>query len=262
MLQRVARSDPSLFKPVSVVRLLDRPVPINVFRWLLISTIITNVLFLLGWRHRYTGPLFASLLLWIMCYRNSWSMIYHNDNVLVLHVVILGLTPAADVLSMDALPRSRQSASHDDEGDWRYGWPIKLMNTVTLLTYFLAGMAKVAGPLGWKWAGGEALRRQIAVDGLRKEVMGSQAAPLAYKLYNQVALFNLIGFGSLAIELIAPAMLADKRVSRVWALGAWLMHWGIFFIMNIRFRYQLNGLIFAPFFDVEQPLEWLKRLYR
>ena len=37
------------------------------------------------------------------------------------------------------------------------------------------------------------------------------------------------------------------------------MHWGIFFIMGIRFRYQLIGIIFAPFFDVEKPVEWLRR---
>jgi len=30
------------------------------------------------------------------------------------------------------------------------------------------------------------------------------------------------------------------------------MHWGIYFLMRIKFRYQLLGLIFATFFDLER----------
>ena len=33
------------------------------------------------------------------------------------------------------------------------------------------------------------------------------------------------------------------------------MHWGIYFLMRIKFRYQLLGLIFASFFDLERPFE-------
>lgn len=262
MLMKVARSDAALFKPVGVVRGLQQPVPVPVFRKILVATLIANVAFLLGWRHRATGPVFAALLLWVMCYRNSWSMIYHNDNALVLHAIILGLTPAADALSLDALRRTLTAApqqrSSDTTSDWCYGWPIQLMNTVTVITYFLAGVAKVRGPLGWKWATGAALRSQVAVDGLRKEVLGEGAAPLAYTLYDRIGLFRVLAVGSLILELAAPAVLLDRRTARVWALGAFLLHWGIFFIMKITFRYQLSGLIFASFFELER----VARLFR
>ena len=33
------------------------------------------------------------------------------------------------------------------------------------------------------------------------------------------------------------------------------MHWGIYFLMRIKFRYQLLGLIFASFFDLERLFE-------
>jgi len=33
------------------------------------------------------------------------------------------------------------------------------------------------------------------------------------------------------------------------------MHWAIYFLMRIKFRYQLLGLIFASFFDLERLFE-------
>ena len=254
MYMKMARSDPSLFKPVGVASHLKKPVPVWAFRALLVATLAANVLFVLGFRHRQTGPLFAGLLLWVMSYRNSWSMIYHSNNVLVLHAVVLGLSRSADALSVDSL----LDATGARDPHWRYGWPVRLMNAVTTITYFLAGVAKVKGPLGWKWGGGEALRSQIAVDGLRKELYAGEAAPLAYALHDRLFLFGLMGVGSLVLELAAPFTLASKRLSKLWALGALQLHWGIFFLMKIRFRYQLSGLIFAPFFDLDRVLKWIE----
>ena len=105
MFMKMASSDPQLFEPVGLAWFLDRPIPVEGFQLLLIATLLANLAFVLGWRYRYTGPVYAVLLLWLLCYRNSWSMIYHTDNVLVLHVLVLGLTPAADVLALDALTR-------------------------------------------------------------------------------------------------------------------------------------------------------------
>ncbi|NJM08483.1 hypothetical protein HC891_23340 [Candidatus Gracilibacteria bacterium] len=59
----------------------------------MVATLLANLAFMLGIGHRVSGPVFAGLLLWLLSYRNSWSMIYHNDNVLVLHALILGFSP-------------------------------------------------------------------------------------------------------------------------------------------------------------------------
>lgn len=53
--------------------------------------------------------------------------------------------------------------------------------------------------------------------------------------------------GSLAVELGAPAALVNPRLARFWALNAYAMHWGIFAVMRIKFRYQLSGIAFAAF---------------
>lgn len=268
MLLKVAASDPALFKPVGVACVLKKPLPVPVVRRILIATFIANLAYMSGWRYRYSGPAFASLLLWVLSYRNSWSMIYHNDNVLVLHALILGFAPAADALALDSSRRSagtvqafRRSVWPDrnPQGDWHYGWPVKLMNSVTVMTYFVSGIAKVTGPLGWRWADGESMRSQVAVDGVRKELLGSRATPLTFWLYDKVWLFRIMATGSLVMELMAPLALADRRLGRAWVASAFAMHWGILLVMGITFRYQLTGLIFASFFDVERAAYWLPR---
>jgi len=98
------------------------------------------------------------------------------------------------------------------------------------------------------------LRSQIAVDGLRKELFGGHAAPLAYRLYQQVGLFRVLAVGSLVVELGAPLALLNRRGGQLWAANAFALHWGIYALMKITFRYQLVGLPFVPFFAAERAL--------
>lgn len=102
MLARIAETGPELFEPVGIVKLLDRPLDPRVVRATTDAALAANLAFLLGWRHRVSGPAYSGLLLWVLSYRNSWSMIYHTDNTLVLHALILGLSPSSDAVSLDA----------------------------------------------------------------------------------------------------------------------------------------------------------------
>src|SRR5687767_2927650 len=87
---RIAHTDPSLFAPVGVV--FGDPVDPELIPWLLRGTILAGVCFTLGLWHRFTGPIFAGALLWMLCFHCSWSMIYHSMNLLALHVIVLGFT--------------------------------------------------------------------------------------------------------------------------------------------------------------------------
>lgn len=256
MFERIAGTDPKLFRPVGPARILDKPLPPQFARPLTLATLAANLAFLAGWRHRQSGPAFAGLLLWTLSYRNSWSMIYHSDNLLVLHAGVLGLTRSADAYSLDSLRTGFPAGTREH---WRYGWPLQLINGVTAAAYLLAGVAKVRGPLGWAWAEGGALRRQVAVDGLRKELLGDGGAKLAGRMHDHVGLYRVMAVTSLATELGAPLALLDKRLLRAWALGALGMHWGIYGIMKIKFRYQQSGVVFAPCFDIERVPQALAR---
>jgi hypothetical protein len=246
--QEVAGTDRVLFKPVGPVRLLRRPLAPAVVGVLTNLNQAANVAFILGWRHPRSGPLFAGSLLWLISYQNSWSMIYHSANLPVLHALVLGISPSADAVSLDRR-RAAPRAPH-----WRYGTPIQLMNACTTIAYFLAGVAKLKGPLGLRWASGEALRSHVSADGLRKEVLGSRGGPLARRMYPRLGLYRLLAVGSLALEAGAPAALAGRRPGRLWAVNTLAMHWGIYLIMGIKFRYQQAGLPFVPFFPLERAL--------
>ena len=255
----IAGGSPTVFEPIGLVASLAAPIPQQAFEALLVATLLANVAFILGWRFAFSGPLFAGLLLWVLTYRNSWSMIYHTDNLVVLHVLVLGLTRSADALSLDARRRSRQAGARPGAfgGEppvearhgrhWEYGYPIRLICTITVVTYVLAGVAKVAGPLGWGWATGDGLRTQIAFDGLRKELLESGAQPLGIFVWNSEPLSAALAVGSMVIELGAPLALLHPRLGLLWVLAAFAMHWGIYAVMGIIFWYHQLGLAFASF---------------
>ena len=45
----------------------------------LLLTVASGVAYTLGWRFRWTGPVFAVSLLVVLSYRNGWGHLFHND---------------------------------------------------------------------------------------------------------------------------------------------------------------------------------------
>ncbi|MDN5211348.1 DCC1-like thiol-disulfide oxidoreductase family protein [Fulvivirgaceae bacterium BMA12] len=261
MIQRMAQSDIALFEPVGLSNLLPGPIPPTLFTVLYSTGIALNIAYMIGLKFKWTGPLFALLLLFLLSYRNSWSMIYHNRIALVLHVLVIGFVSAADAYSFDAWWKNRKGMIKSAMSHWRYGWPIRLVCAATVLTYFMAGLAKVFGDLAWDWVSGNAMRSQVAVDALRKTVLGETHSPLFEWLYPHTTLFLLMGVLTFVLELGGPLILGHKRAGMIWAVLTWSMHWGIFFIMGIRFRYQMSGIIFLPFFETEKAIPYLRKLF-
>ena len=237
--------DDSQFAPVGVVTLLGGPLPDVVLRLLLVATLFVGLAFLAGWRFRISGPSFALLLLALLTYRNAWGQIFHTENILVLHVLVLGLSPAADALSLDS--RGRDAPGEEA----RYGWPIRLMCILTVATYFIAGETKLR-IAGLDWITTDSLRNLIAYDNLRKIELGDTHSPLGGLLVGHAWLFPPLAVATLAVELGAPLALLSKRIARVWALLAWGFHVGVASVMAIIFPYPLLGIAFAPFFAVER----------
>lgn len=243
---------PERFEPIGVVSLLDAPLApaIGVVIWLI--TVIAGVASLIGWRFRTIAPLFAIGLLWVTSYRNSWGMIFHSENLLVMHVLVLALLPAADAWSFDAA-RDPELRARGRELHGRYGWGPRLMATITVLTYVLAGVAKLRNS-GTAWLAGEVLLSHVAWDNLRKVELGDLHSPIGAALSAYPAVFVPLAWMSVALELGAPIALLGPRLARVWAAGMWAFHVGVLLIMAIAFVYPLTGVAFAPMFAVEQPV--------
>jgi hypothetical protein len=256
-------SPPALFQPVGLAVLLDAPLSTGALEALLAATFVSGFAFVTGWRHRVAGPLFGLLLLASLSYRNSWSMIFHSQNLVALHALVLGCTRSADALSLDARRvRLAGRAIAGAAAHWRYGWPLRLVCATTAATYWLAGVAKVMGPLGAGWASGENLRAQVAVDALRKELIGGASSPIVVALYPHLELFGALAVASLVLELGFPAALFHRRLGRLLAVAAFSFHWGVNLLMGIQFPYHLSGVAFAPFFRLERGLARIRALGR
>jgi hypothetical protein len=239
------------FHPVGIARLLSEPLPSSLVYLSVGALLVSGALFVLGWRFKLVGPLFAALLLWAMTYRSSFGMIFHTDNMLTLHVALLALSPAADALSLDA---RRTGKSAPPAASAEYGWVIRAMAVVTACTYVVAAIAKLK-LAGAGWFGGELLRAQIAFDNLRKIELGSSFSPLGVWMVKHRSVFAPLAVATLFVELGAPLALAHRRVALLWSLSAWAFHLGVGLMMNIGFPYQLAFVAFAPLYRVERLLE-------
>ncbi|HUQ06296.1 MAG TPA: HTTM domain-containing protein [Kofleriaceae bacterium] len=264
------------FVPLGVTRLLDAPLASSAYIAILFVTIVLAALFTTGTLYRITAPLFAIALLFLITYRNSWSMPFHTENLLVLHVVALAISRAADAWSVDShrsrrphpanparphhdtavIPPSESRAPAASRVSDAYGWPIRLMAALTALTYVLAGIAKLRLG-GMAWAEGEFLRDQVAVDNLRKVLLGADASPFATPLLEHAWLFEVMAIATLLVELGAPLALAGGRIAAIWAVAAWGFHVGVVLLMTIVFPYPLIGIAYAPLFPVDRVITWL-----
>jgi len=247
MLRALHRQEAERFRPVGVARVLRRPLPPRVADVLADAALVASGLAALGVAHRVTGPAAGALQLWTMTYRNSWGMIFHHDNQMVGHQIVLGLGPSADALSLDALLRGQVLPGRFDR---RYGATSTAAAIVTVSVYLVSGVAKVRGPLGLRWATGGVLRDQIAADAVRKELFGTEPPRAAALLRRGRGPFGLLALTSLVVELGAPLALLDPRLGRAFAAGSWGMHAGIRVIMGIRFTYNLSGISSLPMLPV------------
>jgi hypothetical protein len=239
----------SRWQPIGVLAPFSDPLPDAAIIALAIGTPLLGVLYVAGWRFAASGPAFAIALLVLATLDSSWGQIFHTENLMVLHVGIVALVPAAaHALALGRTPGGRPppGTSHG-----RYGWPVRLAAVVVVIAYMIAGLAKVRveGP---GWAGGDVLRNLVAYDNLRKELLGDVYSPLGTHLVGLPWLFPPLAATTVAIELGAWVALLGGRWRTIWVLAAWVFHVGVLALMAILFPYQLSGVAFAPFFRLER----------
>jgi hypothetical protein len=244
------RVEPGGFAPVGVVTWLHAPLPPALVFALYALALPSGIAFTLGLRFTLTGPLFALLMLWVTSYRNSWGMIFHTDNLLVVHLAILAQSDAAAVLSLDARRREAPPA-----GAPRFAWPVRLISATTTFAYLLAGIAKLK-ITGWSWMDGDVLRNYIAYDGMRKSQLGSVHSPFGGWIVQYAWPFPALSALTMLLEFSGPFTLLVPWLARVWALGLYGFHVGVFASMAIAFPYPLSGVAFASLFECERLWRW------
>lgn len=251
---RLVSSPPDRFAPIGVVSLLDAPLSPAVGFALLAGTWLLAGAFTLGLAHRIVGPSFAVALTFLLTYRSSFGMVFHTENLMVVHAWILAVSDAGAALRLS--PGRSVTAPPPDHG--RFGWPVRLMMGVTVAAYLVAGLAKVNNG-GWGWIRGDVLMGHVAYDSLRKLQVGSSYSPIGAALLQVPALFGPLAVTSLVLELGAPLFLLTERLRQVWAIAVWLFHVGVLLMMFIFFPYPITGVGLACFGRAERLPAWVRR---
>ena len=237
----------SRFEPVGVIGLLDEPVDGGVFLLVFGATLVAGAAATIGWRYRLTGPAFALGVLLVTTYRSSWGQILWFEILMLLHLIVIALSPAADAVSLDDRRRGRP----DVRAGQRYGWPVLLVSVITVVTYLIAGIAKFRYG-GTAWVDGDVLRNHVAFSAARLEVLGASSSPLAEPFLRTPVVAAVFAVGAVVLELGAPMALFGGRVAAVWAAATWAMHVVIALTMFVVFPYPLVGAAFASFFAVDR----------
>jgi hypothetical protein len=243
----LADADSGRFDPVGVLALLHRPVPDAVLVSAYAGAVVAGVCFIAGKWFRVTGPLFSILLLALCTYRSSWGQILWLENVMVIHIAIVGCSRAAD--SRRWSPRRRDTDQRPTPSE-AYGVPVRLAALVTVATYLLAAVAKLRlGGLAWMTS--DSLRNHVAATAVRAEVLGLPASPVGRWLVRFGWLFPPMAVGSVVLEIAAPIALIGGRIRNAWVVLTWLMHVAIAALMFVVFPYPLFAVAFAPFYNLE-----------
>jgi len=243
----ISRLPPARFEPVGVLGWLHDPLPLWVVKTAVALSVLAGVAMIAGWRYRVTGPLFAIGFLLVTTYDNSWQHVAHTENLASLHLAVLAIAPAAHALSLDERRTSRPPPAPDA----RYGWPVRLMSLITVLTYVIAGIAKQRNG-GLDWITGDVLRNQIANDNLRKIVLGDNYSPIGARLVSHRWLFPPMALGTMIVELGAPLVLLRGKVRTVMVSAMWLFHVAILGVMWIMFIYPLTLVAYASLLRPER----------
>ena len=162
------------FDGVGVASALAGPVPDWVLFVSIGVTFVSGLAYTVGWQYRRLAPLFAVGWLALGSYRGSWGQLLHFENLFVLHLLIVGLAPAADRWSLDARAGRRGECREPTS----YGWPIALAAMIVVITYLITGLAKLRYG-GLDWIFGDTLRNHVAYAAARLDVLGADPSPLA-----------------------------------------------------------------------------------
>lgn len=224
---RPLTSSPDLWEPVLALRWLSGPLPSAVLWGLWIVALIGSVEWV--WRAVPVRslPQFGAIALFVLLgHRSSGGQILWFDILPVLHV----LTLAAAGSRFDPI---------------RAGWAMRLAALTTVITYVLAGIAKLRYG-GLEWVGEGALERNVAFSAARFEAFGGTPSPAASALADLGLASVVFSIAVVLIELAAPIALFGRRRAWVWSGLAWVMHVVIALTMFVVFHWPLVGLAFFP----------------
>ncbi|MBV9186403.1 MAG: HTTM domain-containing protein [Acidobacteria bacterium] len=179
-----------------------------------------------GWRTRWTVPLACIGYFLEGGLLRQYSHFYHSGMASMDLLAVLSFTPCGDGFSIDARGKPPRARSRT------YGWARYACWVTLAMIYFSAGLSKLRTG-GLQWSGASNLRAITLTDTLN---------PMQYdfKLSLQFAhapdwVFVALGIGTIAIEILYPAVLFSRVARRIFPIAAVAMHVGIWLLQNVLF---------------------------
>lgn len=234
-LRDVARLPERRFDPVGVLAFLDAPPGAATVAIVWVASLLSCALVVAQRVPAVAAPVGACGLFVLVTYTSSFGQVFHTEHLLALHLLVLA---AATVI---------ERPGSDGESS---GWPLNLMMTIVVLTYVLAGVAKLRWS-GVAWASGDVLQNWIAIDNLRKHLFGDWYSPLGGRLSTWDWVWPPLAVVTLTVELGAPLAMFAGRLRTAWLVAAWAFHLGVLVLMAISFPYQLVGVAYVAFTRAE-----------
>jgi len=194
---------------------------------------------------RFSASIGSLAMLVIATFTSSFGQVFHTEHLLVLHLLVLAVFVVVDT-----------SAGQDE----RTGWALSLMMAIVVVSYVVAGLAKLRFS-GADWLTGDVLRNWVAADNLRKLLLNDFHSPLGGWLAGVEWIWPPVAALTLMVELGAPIALTSGRARLLWLAVAWSFHVGVFVIMAITFPYQLTGVAYLAFLPVERIETWARQFF-
>jgi hypothetical protein len=231
----LASQPAALFRPISLLRVLERMPPRGLVVALQALALAAAVLAAAGLWTRIALPLAWAAALPLVAMTSSLGKVVHNDVLLLLCLVPLLPAPAGAAWSLDARragPRpggGRGGAFCPPAGSGvAYGWPVRTAMVVVAGAYFFSGLAKLlhAGP-AWVTSGNLRWVLYASSD--------QQPVPNPYALFvaDRPALAHLLAAATLAVELGFPLVLWRPRLAWLFLPAAVALHGGIWLAMRL-----------------------------
>ncbi|HEX4793123.1 MAG TPA: hypothetical protein VH370_04995 [Humisphaera sp.] len=233
------------FQPVSLFKLLHLPIFSDaVLQWLAWAWKGSLILACAGLMTRVMSVAAFLLGAYLLALQNSDGRVEHQTAMLVIVLGIMALSRCGDALSMDAAMRRSSDPAPAPSGEYR--WPVRTVWLLMSLVYFAAGIAKLRGThaahhTGFDWVTGDGFSMLMIQ---RFYDPGPPMVRWGLWIANHAWLAHLMAGTSLAVEVLFPLSLFDRRLRFIFPAMGFLMQVGIGLMMGVWFLQYLPMYVF------------------
>jgi len=255
---RYAEVAPEFYQPIYILRLLQIPAPAHPWLDIVYGALAVFVfLALIGYKTNFSAVMASGLYVYWVAQWFSFGWVHHLHPPLVFSMAALALSPSGARLSVDHLLKrlrenhaAQQFISKANANSPYATWPLRFVQTIIILLYFLSGYAKLKIS-GLEWANGTTLQWYLMNDYLTFQ------APAGLWLANHKELCILLSYATLIFEVGFISALFFPRLAPWLLLAGFSFHLGTYITMRTFFEFL--WLTYPVFFNFERIGAWIRR---